>query len=214
MLNKIKTLTKKGGFTLMEMLVVVAIFGILSAILMFNYGNFSDSTLSTNIAYEVALQIREAQVFGLGVRGSGSTFSDSFDNAYGVYVNVPVGSDSNTVIFFLDANTDTECDGAGGAACSCSGDPTDECVDSKTLPQGIKFTDLRVYDGVACKEINSLAVSFKRPNPDALIRMNGDPTAYQAAQIEITAPRSGDKRYVIVRDNGQISVSRDTICSV
>lgn len=213
MIKKLKSLKNKAGFTLIEMIVVTAIFGVITAVLVFNYGDFTDRTLVTNMAYEIALTVRQAQVFGLGVRGAGNTFSDSFDNAYGVFVSLPAGEDNtNSLILFLDANTDTECDGSGGSACACTGDAGDECVEKLTLQRGIAVTSLRVDPGAGCELIEELSVSFKRPNPDALIRQNGATVVYKTAEIEITAPRSKEVRYVIIRDTGQISVSRDPYC--
>jgi prepilin-type N-terminal cleavage/methylation domain-containing protein len=67
------------GFTLVELLVCIAIFVMMTALLIANYSNFNESTFLTNTAYDVALAIRQTQTYGVSVRSaSGSDFSQIY----------------------------------------------------------------------------------------------------------------------------------------
>src|SRR6185312_4659547 len=90
--NKIQ---KKGivsrtkGFTLVELRVVVAIFLIITAITLGNQSRFSSDILITNLAYQIALSIREAQVYGIGSKGVADNSSSGINNfqaGYGIHI--------------------------------------------------------------------------------------------------------------------------------
>ena len=92
------------GFTLIELLVCITIFVIMTALLLFKYGNFNQSVLLTNLAYDTALTIRTAQNYGLSVKAvkdaSGADVicsSSNFQCAYGVMLSSdPIGADVTT----------------------------------------------------------------------------------------------------------------------
>ena len=80
-----KLCTQQRGFTLIEMLTVVAIIGILSTILIVNQNTFNKSNILNDTAYTVALSVRLMQSFGLSSRGftnSGNTISNA---GYGIH---------------------------------------------------------------------------------------------------------------------------------
>src|SRR3989338_6906440 len=56
------------GFTLVELLVTLSLFVVLTTIVLFSQQKFNGSILLTNLAYDVALTIRQAQTFGVNVR--------------------------------------------------------------------------------------------------------------------------------------------------
>src|SRR6185369_4435025 len=73
----------KRGFTLIELLISVAIFVYMTGLLVAKYGNFNQSVLLTDLAYDVALTIRTAQTYGLSVKAVNSSPSP-YQYAYGV----------------------------------------------------------------------------------------------------------------------------------
>lgn len=217
--EKKNKIIKKAGFTLLEMLAVVAIFAILTAVIIFNYGDFTDNILSTNMAYEIGLIARQAQVFGLGVRGTGGDFA----NAYGIFVNLQDGSSpsgTKNIIFFVDnkplgGNSRCNNDSTGSSHCTCSSTDgiSDECLEKLTLQRSIIVDSLRIKKANGdCTDTNLLAVTFKRPNPDAIIidQENGDTSDY--AEIRLFSPHNRTPRYVIIRSTGQISVAHASEC--
>jgi prepilin-type N-terminal cleavage/methylation domain-containing protein len=193
----------QGGFTILELIVVTAIFGILTSILMFNYGDFTDRVLSTNMAYEIALTARQAQVFGLGVRGSGGEFG----SAYGIHIAL-VDGETKSIDFFNDIDSS----GMKEGACNGSG----ECLEQLVLQRNIAINSLLVKDATGCTTAaTGLSITFKRPNPDAIIKNHSDLSedSYEYAEIGIKAPRSDALRYVIIHNTGQISVQDNSLCN-
>lgn len=215
--SRVAHVNEQSGFTLIEVVVVAAIFGILTTILVFNYGDFTDRILATNEAYKIALTTHQAQVFGLGVRSNqGEAFGSSgFTNDYGIFITLPGGDPTNRFIFFLDKNSNGQCDATGSGNCTCV--PGDECLTQELLERNIKIESLKAKAGSGggggCQDVEELSVTFKRPNPDAHIKKHGSNTVYEFAEVGIYAPRSDELRYVIIRNTGQISVQGEPTCS-
>lgn len=198
--------TIQKGFTIIEMLAVLAIFSILTAIVVFNYTKFRSDTILTNMAYEVALSIREAQIYGVSARSSASGASADFSRAYGIYIpTIPTNA------YYLFSDTDTS--GVGGtgdkkfSGTDCAiGNGGDTCVTPYTLQQNIKITAVYV-DGTVCGNSNKFSILFKRPNPEPIFSKNGEAPDTNISRIQITLTADDDtKRYVLVANNGQISV--------
>ena len=174
------------------MLMVLGIFTIITAIVSFNYGSFNNQIVLTNLAYEIAMQIREAQVFSLGVRGSNGTF----DSRYGVYFNT---SNSNTFSSFIDADTGSGYNNICDDCVACPGGG--ECKKIITLPRNMKVHSVN-SGGV---DINPVSISFNRPGPEAYIKKTGDDTERLSVDIVVRSPDSQYKK-IVVRQNGYISV--------
>src|SRR3989338_7579467 len=66
------------GFTLVELLVTLSLFVVLTTIVLFSQSKFNGSILLTNLAYDVAITVRQAQTYGVNVR---ETSSGVFDKA-------------------------------------------------------------------------------------------------------------------------------------
>jgi len=100
----------KRAFTLVELMVSVGIFLMMTGLVVAKYGNFNQSVLLTNLAYDVALTIRTAQTYGLSVRNNDlSNSSSDFQSGYGVHLDTSTRPDSNSgnnfnqeIIFFAD----------------------------------------------------------------------------------------------------------------
>ena len=183
-----------GAFTLVELLVSVAIFVFMTALLMAKYGNFNQSVLLTNLAYDVALTLRTAQTYGLSVRGESSQFQSPYGVAF-CSNNCVSGMTNQKIVIFADNN--------GDKIYSSS----DFLINSYAIKRGAKVAGFCLTD--PCSMINSsvsnLNVSFQRPHPDAII-CSGSPCASSSyAKIFLQAPDNGI-RHVVVRKNGQISV--------
>jgi len=69
---------KKAGFTLIELLISIAIIGVLTGIVLVRYGSFNSTTLLKSTAYEISLNIREAQVRSVSASRGGAGFDVPF----------------------------------------------------------------------------------------------------------------------------------------
>lgn len=188
-------LKAKGGFTLIEMIVVVGIFSFITAIVLANNSRFNNDILVTNIAYEIALTIRQAQVFGLSVREFAVGGASEFNVGYGVYFSSgTVGS----FVFYADRNRNNQYDSG-------------EFVETFTLGHGNFIKRLCAVTGAGARrcsdtgDISWLSVVFLRPLPDATIKTSNPSESYSTAEVHISSPQ-GKERKIISELTGQISV--------
>lgn len=192
--TRISPLFTRRGFTLVELLVVLSILTVISSILLANHTRFNSTVLLTSLAYDVALSVREAQVYGVSVR----QFSDDFQVGYGVHF-----STSNSYAFFADTNANQIYD-----------DGVDSIIRSYSLSRGHAIQSFCGVTSVGverCSDsetpITFLDVVFFRPDPDAIMKSNEAGT-YSRAIITVSAP-TGDTRTIEVASTGQISVQNE-----
>lgn len=190
--RQIRTRRRRArGFTLMELLVVTGIVVIISAIMLANHAAFGGSITLRNLAYDIALSLREAQTYGISVR----QFQGDFSAGYGVHIRL---SSPTEYILFADGVTQNSVYDAGELVRSASIAGGFHIADVCIVPAG-QSSELCAGDGVT-----QVDITFVRPEPDAHIRYNGT-TAAQSARIVLQSPR-GDQKNVIVETAGQISV--------
>ncbi len=187
--------SKNSGFTLLEMLIVIIIVSILLVVVLFNYRGVESKSILRNIAYEVALTVREAQSYGLGVKkyapgGDVSASQGVFDKSYGVHVNDGV-DEAQSVYLFSDSDDDGICDDCTSGTCPGTG----ECRQALQLHSGAEIQNICLrglthgFEDDAEELVNSAsvtekcsedsdfysaAVRFKRPNPDAIFTAGDD----------------------------------------
>ena len=193
-LLRVKDTRTQAGFTLIELLVVTSILIIITGLMLVNHSQFGGKILLQNLAYDVALSIRQAQVYGISVRQFGS---GNFGVAYGMHFAV---SSPKTYELFGDGNGN----GLWDAEENVSPSPYDISrgyyIDKLCAPAGA--------DSEVCTAVNRLDVVFKRPEPDAFIGANGISgltNPLESARIVFKSPR-GDEASVVVEVTGQISV--------
>ena len=225
-----KRTLKKSGFTLVEMLVVVAIISIILSVVLFNYRDVESKSVLKNIAYEVALTIRESQSYGLGVKkyipggGSFTPGDNIFNRSYGVQVNDGAGESKN-IYLFSDADGNGICADCVNGTCTGAG----ECRQMLTLHSGAEIQNicLEAYNGnsqttqTRCTDTSqffSASVRFQRPNPDAKFTpgdINGNmqgslPSGFNnpmGMEVTLVNPRSpGYGQKIEVTALGQVSV--------
>ncbi len=222
------------GFALIELLIAVVLFGIISTFILIAYGKVSRQLFLTTLAYEVALSFREAQSYGVSVhqfQGAGGQ-PETFDVGYGLHFD---RGSMNTYALFSDSGGvagNSVFDGTFGTSYTAKGCVSlTECISVSriekgnliykfcgVLPLGDKGRDVPDNEKQEECNINSLPatnsvisfldVTFLRPNPDAIIttdRTIAVKQKYKAARIYLIAP-SGDKRVVEVNTTGEISI--------
>jgi prepilin-type N-terminal cleavage/methylation domain-containing protein len=180
----------KAGFTFVEMLISMSIVVLFSTIILANQRRFESSLTTKSLAYEVALVFRQAQVFSLAVRGSGS----SFEVAHGVHFD-----QSTPDAFFLYVDEDDNARYDSG---------TDTVIERFSLRSGSQIADLCVESASPRCALESLDVVYERPDPDANITSFDGVTRrtrHSDASVRIRS-RYGVERVVRVTLPGQISV--------
>ena len=202
------------AFTLIELLAVVAIMALMAGIVMSNQGKFGGQVLLQNFAYDVALSVRQAQVYGISVQRFGT---GRFNAGYGIYVNDSV---STRYTLFADSSP--------LIADGLYTEGSDEQRATMNITRGYFISKLCVpkgADAVSCTEASEVHILFVRPEPDALISWRGEgagaplhrclPSRTNTncgadARIVMQSPR-GDTMSVIISGNGQIAVDQTII---
>jgi prepilin-type N-terminal cleavage/methylation domain-containing protein len=196
----------KKGFTLMEMLVVIAIIGVVSTLVLFNNAKLNSSVLVSNTAYEIGLIVRESQVAGLGVKASTGGFSSS----HGVHVEM---ASPNTVTMFADKNKN-------GVYDQSNGEMTQEFIINNSRSGSIiglcKKSDLSVVTSNYCTSTTtkaSLDIVFTRPNPEAFFRIRDTvgaiATDYVGAVVVNVGFINDVCRSVVIEKTGAVQIHKD-----
>ena len=215
-------LRKNGGFTLIELIVSIAIFAVMTALVVSRYGTFNQNTLLTNVAYDMALTIRTAQSYGLSVKSSDSA-SNSFGSAYGVHFDK---SKPTKFTLFIDTNKNGYYEDPANSG-------VDQNVTTYTLTSGVTMARICLgSDTLTCTPLgnnDALDITYLRPNPDAIVYCEpnispgpntgcsvityvgtggtSNPVTQPVAFITLTSSDKTSSDVVIVHRNGQISVN-------
>ena len=180
-----------SGFTLIELLVVAGIIALISSLVLVNNNRFGGQVLLQNLAYDIALSIRQAQQFGISVQ----SFQGDFDAAYGMHFQVSPAEGNGVYVLFADAVNRNGLYDSG------------ELVQPTTITQSYRVADLCVTPPSSAEVcgLPSVDITFQRPEPDAYIRSASVSGLNESARLRVQSPR-GDLKDVTVEANGQISV--------
>ena len=203
---------KNIGMTFLELIVVLGIFGAISATVLFNYGDFSANVDLQNLAQDVALQIKKTQTES--VSGKIPTLSDSQNQnisslvpadwtpSYGVVfttiANSSWSSSGRGFIYYFNSQSDSYNDNGEtiklkdffdfeGSSYQepCGSAPESECIDE------IKITSGDVID-IICFDFTDISYADD---------CTQDGTPADRAYISFERPRSN--AYITPVDNGQ-----------
>ena len=187
--------TLQKGFTVLELLVVVTIMAIITSIVLFNNRDLNSSILVSNTAYEMNLLIREAQAYGLGVRGTGDT-ANAFSYAQGVYFDL---STPDKVILFSDK------DGNGTFTANSNEEIQVYMLDSKRA--GTILSICKPSGTGACDALGvAVSVLFKRPNPESIFKTSNGSTNGPVVINTGFAGSQGMCRSIIIQKTGAVQV--------
>ena len=194
---------KKNGFTLVELMVTVGIFAIMTTLLLAKYGTFNQGIYLNNLSYDVALTIRNAQSYGLNVKSAPSatsTYSSIYTEPYGVHFDSSAGNNTSFTFFFDNSLA------GDGIFDTTPG----ETVSVTTIKNGSKISNICVgsTDSDCSNVVSPVDITFKRPDPSAIIKVSvgGTITKYSFAKITLTAS-DGSIKNVTIRSTGQIAVT-------
>lgn len=225
-MNKIsKKINNQSGMTYIELIVVIAIFSIMSGIALVNNRSFNDQVVVTNFAQDIALQVvnqQKSAVFGKLPDISQQPYINtvmsnlgltSWKPAYGAYFDSTPGS-NNRFILFTDATQDNF---YSGNNCVVTNDfSVDECSDLINFTGGVKILyictempgdppcfDLTTNNLVA--DAGSASVVFTRPNSNAVIFTDG---AQFDGSIRVVISNQDEsvKKSIVISSSGKIAV--------
>ncbi|HAO65031.1 TPA: hypothetical protein DCQ44_03575 [Candidatus Taylorbacteria bacterium] len=217
---------KKKGFTLIELMVTVTIMMIMTAVVLFNYNKFNENSILSAFAYDMSLTIRQAQVYGVAVRETGSganasistatVESLSFSSPYGVHFEINPVPPAPPFLLFADSGGVSTSYRDGDRVFNKAGEPVDTVLQSFTFQRGIKISGLCVvrYPASTCNPdlsspiITTLDITFKRPDPEATFSVNGNDRDDTISEVQIFLSNSDRtlKKKIVVDSTGQISV--------
>ena len=210
------------GFSLIELLVVLALLVIILSISLFNYNRFGKEVELENSAYSIALAVRETQTFGINKKARDNVltaFSDiqeSFGQGYGYGIhfrktrlNGGTDLDNKHFAFFIDSDGGDK-KLTGTCTPTVSPAPPAECYSVVTIEKGNYISDIQVLSPrgwIAASGPNqSLDIYFKRPNPDATIISSS--TEYSRARITIKDSTSTYQRCIEVGIAGDVTIKK------
>lgn len=195
----------KRAFTIVELIVVVGIFTLIMTVALWNQRDLSNSVLITNLAYEVALAVREAQAYGIGVRADvAANDAADFRNAFGIYANI---NNPEQLILFQDKNGNMQYEANGGETFVVYNFQNQRGNKMNAICGGHTFGLHGPCTAASGTKLNEVSIMFKRPNPEASFFA---PETQQAVKgsvvIVLNTPANNNCRAVVVETTGQIHI--------
>lgn len=189
------------AFSLVEFIVIISIFAIMAGIALFNFSGFNSTVSLNNLAHDVALTVRQAQVYGIS-----ATEADT--NATQIRgIHFPYGSNGYESNFTIFADVDTIID-------PTSSNPpfvvytngVDVDIDTVSITTQDVIAGIAVGPAVSQTTLctDDVVIAFMRPDPDPIIACGG--TLAQFARIIVRSQNGTNERFVDVWPTGQISV--------
>ena len=203
----------QAGLSIVEMIVVVAIFAVVASVLFFNFSDFNTNVSIRNLSQEVALMVRKSQLYATGVHNlDGVSASSKTYQAYGISFSAKTSggtyeATSKRFVLFADTVSSGVNNRRYTASSSC-GNPTtsNECVEAFGITTGDRISSL--CTDLGCSSTNTVNVVFRRPSPDAEICIDtgsGNCTALRSFLKVVIRSARGQERSVTIWNTGQIS---------
>mgnify|MGYP001602117617 CR=1 FL=1 len=181
-----------GGFSLVELSVSVFIFTLVTGIVLANFPSFSSKIALENLAHEIALAVRQAQVFGIASREFGA--GSGIFPGHGVRFERALDT-----TFLLYADTDKNKKYTG----------ISELLETFIIRGGNRVSAVCGFLTPAspCTSLDILDIVFVRPDPEPTLtgKVENAEAAYSYATITIESARGGTQK-VVVWSNGQIAI--------
>jgi Tfp pilus assembly protein FimT len=207
-----------SGVTLIELIVVIIIFMIISSITIFNYGNLNSSLSTQNLADDIALSIRRAQGYAVGVRG----YSGLFNEGYGIHfttnpdISKLYAGSNKSFILFADMTTQNQKYDYGSYDKCGSPKVDNECIEVLNITSTDSITAIYLSSDIntPISSTSTVDILFHRPNSEptfcyrsssSVTGCEGNPISF--VKIKVTSLRNPQSfRTITVSNNGQISV--------
>lgn len=191
----------KPGFTLVELIVVIGIAALISTVALANFPNFRDRIAVNKESGKVAVALRNAQSFSLGVRqfnpppGQQGSCQEIFQSNFPSY-GISLAAGDLAYYLFGDVNCNAQFD---------VGVPNEE-VEAFLFENGVHIEKIcvNIYDATpACGE-PAVDIVYARPFPQVKILSSGIERA--SARLELQSRDGALQRNVVILNTGQISI--------
>lgn len=201
--NFIKKVNLVWGFTLIELMVTISIFLVITTTVIFNYGDFKSSVSLQNNTDSIALSIRKAQSYAIGAKGSGGVFSNSYGIHFSIDENTPSNPQSgfNKSFILFSTNNNKLYDVANGGSCSDSS--ANECRELFSITSSDKIKEIWVDGDKTNPTYSNVDIVFTRPEPRAYF-------CYRPNVSTSTCTAVGNSSVSIVISNGQTGTREKT----
>jgi type II secretory pathway pseudopilin PulG len=195
-----------AGFTVVELLVTLAIVVLVTGVVMLRYSSFNSSVLLTSQAYLTAFDIREAQSLAISVRGNSSEFREE----YGIYFDM---GNPNVYRLFQDDDANGEHTIARYNAGEEVGDPIrvdprftilNICA-TNTASRSCYADDPDTTGEVVDPTLSNITIAFKRPDFDATL-YSAAKSSLQSIEVIFGSADNEIRKKVLVYTSGQIAI--------
>lgn len=213
------------GFTLIEFIVIISIFAIMAAVALFNFTGFRSNVALNNMTHDIALTIRQAQVFGWSTQTVGNVSNvdgNNLQQKQGVFFKYDGGTQTFGQEFVLYSK-EIPINTFDGAFNDLIGS-TDRVVDTIKI-QGTsrifeirtsqKRSDLTDLDASGNPIANppkidaDVSIAFARPRPEALFYSGGNPVTVPFLGIYVRGSADANDtrvRVITISQFGEINV--------
>ena len=199
---------KERGFTLVELLISIAIISIILGVVLFNQSTYTERAALSALSDEISLMVSQAQVYSTGVREF-SVGSNIFSASYGLTFSLLSSGSPNAYLYFADRNGNEIYDGTW----SCQTGGAEECLNRIDIFRGNYIESLCVVrtSGADLCNVGRVDISFNRPILEAHFKFfnNGgnefNPANMKGVKIQVKSPNDFTKS-ITIYSSGQISV--------
>jgi len=180
-------------------MVVVAIFLIMTAIVLGSLPSFRDKTSLDLVVKEVLTEIRQLQVYGGAARSNGVVFTpNSVLTPFGLYFDI---SNPKQIVLFSDTNNDKEYSGG-------------EMIETYALGGGVQIQKICLSTPFpistppisdSCNDNGPVSITFTNPYPQPTLTGSLDSFSY--ARLFFKQTRLNETRSITISQTGQIVVT-------
>ena len=206
-LNNLRAHGLNKGMTYAELIVVLGIFSVMSAVVIFNYGKFQDKIDIKNLANEIAIKIVQAQKDATSGQFPSlalqAGLSSSWKPAYGIIFDMAVPTQ---FIYLVDLDNSNSCTAGTCVSPYSVGEEVLEVLNI-TKSNTISGMSVVVPSGqTECPNLTKASFYFTRPNANPIINTSNDCASISYVQLNISSP-AGSTSNIKIYPSGRIQIN-------